>query len=51
MLKNLTKIKEMDRVHSAVLRVPQVFIGDRYLGDDDVLARLAGSGELSAMMS
>ena len=31
--------------------VPQAFIGDRYLGDDDDLARLSGSGELSAMMS
>jgi len=31
--------------------VPQAFIGDRYLGDDDDLASLAGSGELSAMMS
>jgi glutaredoxin 3 len=30
--------------------VPQAFLDEKYLGDDDDLARLAGSGELLAML-
>jgi glutaredoxin 3 len=30
--------------------VPQAFIDDRYIGDDDDLARLAQSGELKRML-
>jgi glutaredoxin len=30
--------------------VPQAFVDEKYLGDDDDLARLASSGELSAML-
>ena len=31
--------------------VPQVFVDDTYLGDDDDLVRLAGSGELAALLA
>ena len=31
--------------------VPQVFVDDQYIGDDDDLARLARSGELLQMLS
>jgi glutaredoxin 3 len=31
--------------------VPQAFVGDRYIGDDDDLARLARSGELAKLLA
>jgi len=31
--------------------VPQAFVGEQYIGDDDDLARLAQSGELKAMLN
>lgn len=31
--------------------VPQAFVGDRYIGDDDDLARLAATGELAKMLA
>jgi glutaredoxin 3 len=31
--------------------VPQVFVDDKYLGDDDDLVRLAGSGELATLLA
>lgn len=30
--------------------VPQVFVGDKYIGDDDDLARLAQNGELAKLL-
>ena len=30
--------------------VPQAFVGDRYIGDDDALAALARSGELQRLL-
>ncbi|HCK10615.1 MAG TPA: glutaredoxin 3, partial [Candidatus Latescibacteria bacterium] len=30
---------------------PQAFVGDRYIGDDDDLARLARSGELAKLLA
>ena len=31
--------------------VPQAFVADRYIGDDDDLARLARSGELAKLLA
>ena len=43
--------KELFKMTGGRWDVPQVFIGDRYIGDDDDLARLAGTGELVTMLS
>ncbi len=43
--------KELFKLTGGRWDVPQVFIGDRYLGDDDDLARLARTGELVTMLS
>ncbi len=42
--------KELFKLTGGRWDVPQLFVDDRYIGDDDDLARLAHSGELAKML-
>lgn len=43
--------KELFKLTGGRWDVPQAFVDDRYIGDDDDLARLANSGELARMLA
>ena len=42
--------QELMRLTGGRWDVPQAFVDDRYLGDDDALAALAGAGKLGCML-
>tara|TARA_A100001037_G_scaffold288605_1_gene299447 strand:+ start:1216 stop:1569 length:354 start_codon:yes stop_codon:yes gene_type:complete len=46
----LTMRKELFKLTGGRWDVPQAFVDDRYIGDDDDLRRLAKTGELSQML-
>ena len=43
--------KELFKMTGGRWDVPQAFVDDRYIGDDDDLARLAQTGELTQMLA
>ena len=43
--------KELFKLTGGRWDVPQAFVDDQHIGDDDDLARLASSGELQKMLS